>query len=157
MGAPIERWLEIHRRALDAVRATVNGLDQETLRWKAPGTGMSIAGDVSHICDAERYWMREVGFQPDLPKVSEENATLEELVAALDAAEKEHERLLRERPGDKDVLFGLGRVCQHALHHLGRMAYFRMHHQPKWNHPSPEDQGSLPRAFDLITETMIGA
>jgi len=156
MGAPPERWLEIHKRALDAVRAAIDGLDQQTVHWKAPGTGTSIASDVSHICDAERYWMREVGFEPDLPTLSVEEATLDELTAALNAAEAEHGRLLRDRPADKNVLFGLGRVCQHALHHLGRIGYFRMRHQPDWNHPKPEARGSLPRAFDLITDTVIG-
>ena len=59
------------------------------------------------------------------------------------------------RPGKTDR-FGLGRVCQHAMHHLGRMAYFRMCRQPQWNHPEPGARSSLPRVFDLITDTMIG-
>ena len=151
MAASTEEWVRIHERVLDCVRAAIDGLSDEELHWKAPGTGMSIAGDVSHICDAERYWMGEVGFQSDVPRVGETSA-MPELVAALDAAEAAHERLLGERPGDGDVLYGLGRVCLHALNHLGRIAYFRMRHQPEWNYPEGTE---LHGAFDLIIGAMV--
>ena len=74
-------------------------------------------------------------------------------LASLDAVEREHERLLRERPGDNKVLYGLGRVCLHAINHLGRIAYFRMRHQPDWDYPEGRE---VPRAFDLIISAMLG-
>lgn len=153
MPATTEQWLAIHKQVLDTVRGAIEGLDEEVLRWQAPGTGMSITGDVSHICDAERYWMGEVGFQADLPRIPVDSATLDELLSGLNAAERAHERLLRERPGDSDVLYGLGRVCLHAVNHLGRIAYFRMCHEPEWNYPKGRD---VHRALDLILSAMLG-
>ena len=154
MPASTEQWAAIHKQVLDTVRAAIEGLDQKVLHWKAPGTEMFIAGDVSHICDAEtRYWMGEAGFQADIPHISADSATLDELLASLDAAEREHERLLRERPGDNRVRYGLGRVCLHAINHLGRIAYFRMRHQPDWDYPKGRE---VHRAFDLIISAMLG-
>ncbi len=152
----MDRWTEIHTRALDAVRAAIDGLDGETIRWKCPQTGMSIAGDVEHVCGAEVYWMREVQFQPNIPPFDVATATPAQLLEALNAAEGEHARLLRERPEDKDVLFGLGRVCQHALYHLARITHFRLRHDPQWEGPGWPDPGCWEVPVDLITETMLG-
>ena len=68
MAASTDEWVRIHKRVLDSVRAAMDGLDDEELHWQALGAGMCIAGDVSHICNAERYWMGEVGFRSDVPR-----------------------------------------------------------------------------------------
>ncbi len=155
MTGTTDRWIEIHARVLDAVRAALEGLDDETLRQQCPHTGISIIKDVEHICGAEIYWMREVQFEPAIPGFSMTTATLGELLTAVDALEAEHARLIHERPGDKDVLFGLGRVCQHALYHLARIAYFRLRHDPQWEAPGWPNAGCWEVPVDLMTETMI--
>lgn len=151
MAATTDEWAGIHKSVLDTVRAVLDGLGDEVLYWKAPGTGMSIAKDVAHICDAERYWMREVGFEPGIPRVAGTSA-MAELTAALDTVESAHERLLRQRPGDGDVLYELGRVSLHAIYHLGRIAYFRMRHQPDWDYPKGRN---VHDALDLVIAAMI--
>ena len=55
------KLLELHERALNMVRAAVRGRDAKTLCWREPDTGKTIAGEVVHVCEAERFWLRDAG------------------------------------------------------------------------------------------------
>ncbi|MFC1525914.1 hypothetical protein ACFL6X_03770 [Candidatus Latescibacterota bacterium] len=161
----MDQWLELHKRTLDCVRGALEGLTQEQLLWEQPmlagQTGepscgeprpCSLAGLAWHILCAERYWLREVGIQPafDVPERNE--WTLAIFEQALSGVEEQYERVLSERSNDPDVLFGLGRVCQHNLSHWKMMEHLRMLQDPDWRQPS---ELSWERAADYMTDLMI--
>ncbi len=57
-----------------------------------------------------------------------------------------------EKGLDADVLFALGRVCQHALNHFVKVMAIRRLLEPKWE---PEEQLRWARAADFITDLLI--
>jgi hypothetical protein len=149
------KLLELHERALNMVRAAVRGLDAKTLCWREPDTGKTIAGEVVHVCEAERFWLRDAGIEPQLDVPSEQPSSVEELVAGLDRGERRFASLLSERPGDHDLRWRLCRVSQHALYHAVRIVHFRTRQQPDWTMPHWDRSGSWEHAVDLITELML--
>jgi hypothetical protein len=155
MAVTTEEWVGLHRRCLDAVRAAIEGLDAEQIRW-APVPGVPpIAAEVIHLRNAEDYWMREVGFDPRLQPFPADKATPDGLASLLDEAERAHERLLRQRPDDPDVQFGFARACHHALYHLGRIVYLRRCQEPAWEGPKAGQPGTWEHAVDTLTGLLV--
>ena len=161
----MDQWLEMHRRALDCVRGALDGLTQEQLLWEQPmlagQTGepscgeprpCSLAGLAWHVLCAERYWLDEVGIQPEFDVPEPRKWTVNAFREALTGVEKQYEKILAGRPNDPDVLFGLGRVSQHNLSHWKSMEHLRMLQTPDWRQP---DTMTWEHAVDYITDLMI--
>lgn len=147
-----EDWARIHKAVLDSVRAALDGLDGEALHWNVPGTEMSIAREAAHICNSERSWLLRAGFQPDIPELGKD-CEMKDILRGLDTVEAAYASLLRERPDGREMLYGLARVCLHAIYHQGRIACFRIRRDPKWNYPKGT---SIHDAMDLIIGAMLG-
>jgi len=161
----MNQWLELHKRSLDVIRGAIAGLTQEQLEWEQPmlkgqvgepscgePRPYSIANLVAHVIGAEIYWLREVSIQPEFKGPPPKGWTVKQLQQTLDQAEKQYEKILAERPNDPDILFGLGRVCQHNLSHWKSMEHLRMLQDPDWR--QPEDM-TAELAVDYITDLMI--
>ena len=151
MALTSEEWARIHKGVLDSVRAALDGLDDETLGWSVPGTEMSIAREAAHICNSERSWLLRAGFPSDVPELAKDCGA-QDILQGLDSVESAYASLLRERPDDLDMLYGLARVCLHAIYHQGRIACFRIRQDPKWNYPKG---ASIHDAMDLIIDAML--
>ena len=156
MAATSQQWLELHRRCLDTVRAVLDGLNDRQLRVQEPTFGQSVGSEVEHIIGAETYWLREVRIQPQFVCPARDEWSAAGFRQALDGIEAQYAEVLKERPGDQDVLFGLGRVCQHALNHRNRMVFLRRRQQPEWEPPPAYRIGSWERAVDYLTELLMG-
>ncbi len=115
----MDQWLELHRRTLDCIRGALNGLTQEQFVWEQPmlagQTGepscgeprpCSLAGLSWHVLGAERYWLREVGIEPEFSVPEQEEWKLPAFQEALAGVEKQYQGILCERPNDPDILFG---------------------------------------------------
>ncbi len=116
---------------------------------------MCIAGILAHICAAERYWLGEVQIPASFRVPGEPDCHPETFEAALHGIELQYHDVLRERPDDPDVLFGLGRVCQHNLYHVAQIVHLRSLHEPDWTPPPPGHRGSWERAADYMSDLLI--
>ncbi len=157
MSITSEQWLELHKRALETVRASIRGLDQEKLLWKEPRSQKSIASEVAHICGAEAYWLREASIAPRFATPSQNTWSVQVFQDVLDRIQKRYHEVLAERADDADILFGLGRVCQHALYHLPRIIHFRIMQEPDWIRPEPGRPGTWEHAVDYLSDLLIHA
>jgi len=156
MAATAQQWLELHRLSLDTVRAVLDGLTERQLLVQEPTFGQSVGSEVEHIIGAETYWLREVHIEPAFSCAPREEWSVGGFLRTLELVEKQYAEILRARPGDADVLFGLGRVCQHALNHRNRLVFLRRRQQPDWQPPAAYGKGSWERAVDYLTELLIG-
>jgi len=156
MSVTDAKLLEVHEQGLNMVRAAVRGLDAEALCWREPDTGKTIAGEVVHVCEAEQFWLRDAGIEPQLDVPSEEPSSVEELLAGLDRAQQRFTDLLSEKPGDHDLRWRVCRVSQHALYHAVRIVHLRTRQQPDWTMPHWSEPGSWEHAVDLITDLILG-
>lgn len=161
----MDQWLELHKRTLNCVRGALDDLTQEQLLWEQPmlagQTGepscgeprpCSLAGLAWHALCSERYWLREVGIEPEFTVPERAQWTLLAFQEALAIAEKQYGKILADRPNDPDLLFGLARVCQHNLSHWKTMEHLRMLQDPQWRQP---DDMSWERAADYMSGLMI--
>ncbi len=161
----MQQWLELHKRTLNCIRGALDGITQEQLIWEIPmlkgQTGepscgeprpYSLAGMACHICGAEKYWLREVQIEPEFDVPQQAHWTLPAFMKALNGIEKQYEIILSGKPASRNILFGLGRVCQHNLLHWKSMEHIRMLQDPNWRQP---DGTSWENAVDYITDLLI--
>ena len=161
----MNQWLELHKRSLNCVRGAIAGLTQEQLEWEPPmlrgqvgepscgePRPCSLAGMVAHVCGAEHYWLLEVGIRPGFKVPPPKGWKLADLQQSLDRIEEQYEKILADQPNDPDILFGLGRVCQHNISHWKTMEHLRMLQDPDWRQP---DAMAWEQAVDYMTDLMI--
>ena len=117
--------------------------------------GSSIGREVAHLIGVEAYWLREVRIEPTFSRPSAEEWSQATFERALDQIQSQYEDILTEKGLDRGVLFGLGRVCQHALYHYVRMKRMRSNLQPGWTAPGPYKVGSWARAVDYMSDLLI--
>ncbi|MFH0911249.1 MAG: hypothetical protein V1918_07100 [Planctomycetota bacterium] len=149
-----EELLALHEAMIETVRTAVSGLGRKSLHWQEPDTKKSIASELVHLFKTERWWMREAGFDSQL-KAPPSEASLEELLAALEAAAACYRKFLSERPGDATLRRQLLRLSQHAIYHLPRLYHFRVRQGPHWPVPPGNQPGSWAKAADRITELIL--
>ena len=116
-----------------------------------PAFGTCIGEEVAQIIGVEAYWLTEVQIEPGFGRPPRKNWTEAAFNSALDRIQERYETILAEKGLQKDILFGLGRVCQHALYHYVRTKRMRMILQPGWTAPGPYKVGSWARAVDYMT------
>ena len=163
------QWLEYHKRTLDTTRCVLRDLPSEQLLWLQPGTEdeteerdcgeprpFCIAGVIKHICDAERYWLREVQIEPAFASPQQSEWRVDAFQEALDKIEKQYHEVLSAKPDDPDILFGLSRVCQHNLYHAGQAAHLRGLQDTEWEGAGAGCVGSWEQAVDYLVDLLIG-
>ena len=150
-----EQWLQLRSLCVDTVRAVLNDVPTELLLKEVSVMGSSIGGEVAHLIDAEAYWLREVRIEPKFTGPSSGEWSQSVFECAFDQVQEQYEEILAERGPDRDVLFGLGRVCQHALYHYVRIKKMRAILQPGWTAPGPYKVGSWERAADYLSGLLI--
>ncbi len=101
---------------------------------------------------AEMYWLREVHIEPAFGRVEPQGWTEAKFLDEFAKIERQYERLLDERGLDHDILFGLARVCQHALYHHARILTLRLALEPDWE---PTEPLRWERAVDFITDLLL--
>jgi hypothetical protein len=150
-----EQWLQLRRLCVDTVRAVLADIPTELLLKDVPPMGSSIGGEIAHLLGAEAYWLQEVAIEPRFARPSSEEWSQAVFDRAFDQIQEQYEKVLAERGLDRGVLFGLGRVCQHALYHSVRTTKMRAVLQPGWTAPEPYKVGSWGRAADYLTDLLI--
>ena len=150
-----EQWLELHRLCLDTVRAVLADLSKEHLPEKVAPMGSCIGEEVAHLIDAEAYWLGEVQVKPEFSRPPSEEWSQAGFESALAQIESQYAGVLAEKGLNRDVLFGLGRVCQHALYHYVRIKKMRAVLEPTWTAPAPHKVGSWERAVDYLSDLLI--
>jgi len=152
-----EQWLQLHELCLDTVRGALAGIPVDLLVKEVAIIGTSVGREVAHLIDAEAYWLKEVGIVPNfflLPVDEWSEATFNR---TFDQVQKQYEEVLRDQGLQRDILFGLGRVCQHALYHHVRITKMRMILDADWTVPPPYETGSWARAADYLTDLLIAS
>ncbi len=150
-----QQWLELHKVCLDTVRGVITGLKDEKLAAQPLPDGKSVGGEVNHVIAAEVYWLREVNIEPTFHEIGDDSCSESELLAELDKIERQYQSILREKGLVPDILFGLGRVCQHALYHFVKMKAIRKAMEPEWEPPGWPAAGAWERAVDFISDLLI--
>jgi len=163
-----DQWLELHRRTLDCIRAVIRGISSEMLLWEPETTKgktketscheprpFCIGAIIAHLCDTDVHWLDEVGMIAKFaaPRQADRNARMFETI--LDLIEQQYREVLTASPKDRHVLFGMGRVCQHNLHHLAQIVHLRCLQESEWQPPAAGQPGSWEHAADYITDLLI--
>ena len=149
---PKEQWLTLHRICLDAVRSVIKDMPDDEMSAQPAPSGDLIGDQLSHIIGCECYWLTEVGIEPRFGPLQREDWTASGFLDEFDKIERQYEDILEEKGLDADVLFGLGRVCQHALYHFVRVIEIRRVLKPEWE---PAEEARWERAADFITDLLI--
>jgi len=121
----INQWLDLHTVCLDTVREALRGIAPELLTTEMPAFDGSIGEDAAHLIGCEAYWLREVEIAPQFSRPPREAWSAEEFIRIFAAIEAQYREILTERGLEPNILFGLGRVCQHALAHRARIVRMR--------------------------------
>jgi len=150
-----EQWLELHTVCLDTVRGAIAGLPSAAMAVTPWPNGDSIGEQVNHVIGAELYWLGEVGIQPAFTEIAPPDWTEAAFVAEFSKIERQYRSILAAKGLDADILFGLGRVSQHALYHYVKVAESRRVLEPGWEAPGWPGSGSWERAVDLVTDLLI--
>ena len=150
-----QQWLELHRVCLDTVRGVITGLEDEQLVAQPVPDCKSISSETNHLIGAEVYWLREVSIEPAFHEIEDGPCSGFALAAELDKIERQYQEILGAKGLDRDILFGLGRVCQHALYHCVGMRAIRKVIEPEWEVPGWPAVGSWERAVDFISDLLI--
>ena len=150
-----QQWLELHRACLDTVRSVFAGLPDEKVAAKPLPDGKSVGGEANHVIGAEVYWLREVNIEPTFREITDGSCGEATLTAEFDKIERQYEAILAEKGLDPNILFDLGRVCQHALYHFVKMKAIRKAIEPEWEGPGWPAIGSWERAVDFISDLLI--
>jgi len=146
-----EQWLALHGVCLDAIRSAMEGISDEALAATVQPGDRSVGAEVNHVIQAEQYWLREVGIEPAFGTVPDGERSEARFRDALAGIEAQYATILDEKGLDRDILFGLGRVCQHALYHYVRAIRLRKTVEPAWSPP-----GRLwERSVDFISDLLI--
>lgn len=169
MPPTTQQWLEYHKRTLNTARCVLRGLPQEQLLWLQPGTEgetkergcgeprpFCIAGILKHICDAERYWLREVHIEPAFTPPTPAEWRGDVFLNVFDKIEGQYQRILADKPHSPDILFGLSRVCQHNLQHAAQAAHLRALQDRQWKGAGSYRDGSWEAAVDYLADLLIG-
>jgi hypothetical protein len=147
-----EQWIQLHTVCLDTVRSAIQGITPARLKTVVSDTLEPVGEILNHIIGAEIYWLKEVKITPLFSEVDEsawkESAFLDEFAKI----EQQYSDILREKGLDKDILFGLGRACQHALYHYANIVTVRRMIKPDWTEPFPL---RWERAVDYISDLLI--
>ena len=152
MSVTDAQLLDMHKRALETIRAAIDGLDADVLAWREPDTGKSVAGEVRHLCNAERYWLREAGLDPEFSSPPASPASVDDVLECLSQAEARWAELLPTTP---ELRMSLYRVCLHALYHLPRVVHFRKRRQPDWAMPHWSKPGSWEHGVEPMLHAML--
>ena len=78
--------------------------------------------------------------------------TRQDVTEALARVEKQYERILARGDNLPNILFGLGRVCQHNLSHWKTMEHLRMLQDPDWRQP---EGMTWEKAVDYMTGLLV--
>ena len=111
-----EQWLNLRKMSIETVKDGIRDLKIDELK-KGIFDKESIGSEVNHIIAAEIYWLREVNINPEFYEVRKDEWGEKSFCKILDEIEIQYKTILAEKGLNKDILFGLGRVCQHALYH----------------------------------------
>ena len=149
-----EQWLDLRRMSIETVKDGIRDLKINELK-KRIFDKESIGSEVNHIITAEIYWLREVDIDPNFYEMKKDKWSEQSFCKMLDEIEIQCKAILAEKGLNKDVLFGLGRVCQHALYHYARIVRMRKIITPAWERAAPYNVGSWCRIVDYITELLI--
>lgn len=152
---PAEQWLTLHRLCFDTVRAAIGGLTAEQLAAGPAFGDDSIGEQLSHMIGVEAYWLREVGIEPAFSRFGRDPWSEARFVEEFAKIEAQYAAVLGERGPAKDVVWGLGRVCQHALYHYVKIAELRRGMQPGWEAPGAYRAGGWERAVDFLSDLLI--
>ena len=152
---PAEHWLTLHKLCLDTVRGAIAGLSDEQMAAPSVTGDDPIGEQLSHLIGVEAYWLREVQVDPMFDRFGREAWTESRFLEEFTNIEVQYGEVLAERGSDKGVLWGLGRVCQHALYHYVKIAAFRRLLEPGWEPPGPYAVGSWARAVDFLSDLLI--
>lgn len=149
---PNEHWLTLHKLCLDTIRCAIQGLPDDQMTAEPISGDVSIGEQLSHLVGVEAYWLREVQIEPKFTRPAREAWTEGNFLAVFEEIERQYEEVLGTREGDPDVLFGLGRACQHALYHFVRITALRASLAPGWE---PSRGLRWERAVDYISHLLI--
>lgn len=150
-----QQWLTLHTLGLDTVRAAIEGLAGDQLRQEVAGFGTSLGTEAEHVIGAEVYWLREVRIEPRFKPPAREAWSEAASIGVYAQIEEQYRSILAERGLEKNILFGLGRVCQHALFHAVRMRRLRMLLVPEWRPPGAYERAGWERAVDYLSDLLI--
>ena len=163
-----DQWLELHRRTLDCVRAALLDLSSEKLLWEPETTRgdareltcqeprpFCIGAIVAHLCGVEMERLGEANIRAKFAAPRQVDWNAQTFGGILDLIEEQYCDVLERCPKDKQVLFGLGRVCQHNLYHLAQIVHLRYLQEPDWQAPPAGQSGSWEHAADFITDLLI--
>jgi len=150
-----ERWLQFRRLCVDTIHAVLDGIPEQILPQDVPFMGSCIGEEAAHLIGVEAYWLREVRIEPTFARPPSDQWSPATFGRAFDQIQRQYEDILAEKGLDREVLFGLGRVCQHALYHYVRMKRMRSSLQPGWTAPGPYKVGSWARAVDYMSDLLI--
>ena len=151
-----EQWLELHRLCLDTLRAALEGIPENLLSKRVVALEISIGDEIAHVIGCEAYWLREVGIVPKFSAPPPDDRSGIASIQALDRIDEQYKEILIDRDLNENILFGLGRVCQHALYHQVRIRKIRRILQPDWTAPvGYSSVGSWERAADYFTDLLI--
>jgi len=146
-----KQWPALHIVCLDTIRAALERISGETLSVKVAPGEKSVGGEIDHVVRAEAYWLREVGIAPQFSCLSEEQWAETAFLDELKKIEDQYVDILDEKGLDADVLFGLSRVCHHALYHYVRAIRLRKTVEPEWNCR----EGCWEDAVDFVADLLI--
>ena len=149
---PKEQWLAMHKVCLDTIRSAIQDLQDDKMLANSVQNGDSIGDQLNHVIQAECYWLREVQIKPNFQMLQTQDWTKLNFLNQFDKIERQYQEILDEKGLDADVLFGLGRVCQHALYHFARVRFIRRLLEPQWK---PTEQLRWARAVDFVTDLLI--
>ena len=150
-----EQWLQLHKVCLDTIRGAIAGLPDEEMAAKPLPSGKSIGGELNHVIGAEIYWLREVNIEPAFQELGKDAWTESDFVGELEKTQRQYQDILREQGLEANILFGLGRVCLHALYHFVKAKALRKALQPEWEPPGWPGVGSWERAVDFVSNLLI--
>ena len=151
-----EQWSELHRRCLNTLRAVLDGLSDAHLVAVDSALDDSIANTLGHIVGVEAYWLREVEIEPRFERPGKGEQTVAVFREALDRIDEQYADVLAKTPDDPNILFGLSRVCQHALLHLAEAEILRQRQEPGWKGPGAYKFGGWESAVDYLADLLMG-
>ena len=152
---PAEQWLTLHKLCLDTVRGAIAGVAGAHLVAESVAGDDTIGEQLSHLIGVEAYWLREVQIDPRFDRFGREAWSETRFLEEFVKIEARYKEVLEEKGLDKGVLWGLGRVCQHALYHYVKIAALRRLLEPGWEPPGPYAVGSWARAVDFLSDLLI--